>query len=96
VTSQGMNPYFSKDQYYSSIKRGVVELDDKCFKIYTKALLQQKRSQQQLDDDFADLLLPSSAITLSQSQLTHYVDTSVKRMQINELEQKLSAIGFLH
>ncbi len=27
--------FFSRDQYFSSVKRGVVELDDKVFKIYT-------------------------------------------------------------
>ena len=27
--------YFSKDQYFSAVKRGVVELDEKVFKIYT-------------------------------------------------------------
>ena len=56
-------PYFSRDQYYSSIKRGIVTLDDD-FKIYTKALLQQRRTQQDSAADF-DLLLPENAITLS-------------------------------
>ena len=27
--------YFSHEQYFSSVKRGVVELDEKVFKIYT-------------------------------------------------------------
>ena len=35
--------YFSRDQYFSSVKRGVVELDEKVFKIYTQSLLHYKR-----------------------------------------------------
>ena len=35
--------FFSKDQYFSSIRRGVVELDEKIFKIYTQSLLHCKR-----------------------------------------------------
>jgi len=27
--------YFSKEQYFSEVKRGVVDLDEKCFKIYS-------------------------------------------------------------
>ena len=27
--------YFSKEQFYSPVKKGVVELDEKVFKIYT-------------------------------------------------------------
>ena len=36
--------YFSREQYFSSVKRGVVELDDKVFKIYTQSLLHYKRA----------------------------------------------------
>ena len=36
--------YFSREQYFSSVKRGVVELDDKVFKIYTQSLLHYKRT----------------------------------------------------
>ena len=35
--------YFSREQYFSNVKRGVVELDDKVFKIYTQGLLHYRR-----------------------------------------------------
>lgn len=35
--------FFSRDQYFSSVKKGVVDLDEKVFKIYTQALLHDKR-----------------------------------------------------
>lgn len=44
LLEQDDNYYFSKDQFYAPIKRGVVELDDKCFKIYTPSLLHYKRN----------------------------------------------------
>ena len=36
--------YFSREPYFSSVTRGVVELDDKVFKIYTQSLLHYKRT----------------------------------------------------
>ena len=43
--------YFSREEYFSSVKRGVVELDDKVFKIYTQSLLHYKRANNNVGSD---------------------------------------------
>jgi hypothetical protein len=43
--------YFSREQYFSSVKRGVVELDDKVFKIYTQSLLHYKRANNNIENE---------------------------------------------
>ncbi len=73
--------YFRSDQYFSSVKRGVVDLDDKVFKIYTQALLHYRRSPAtQHEEEAIELGKGSgemqmvSSIYLNKSTLMSFVD----------------------
>eukprot|EP00347_Sterkiella_histriomuscorum_P014850 403359287 len=89
--------FFSKDQYFSPVKRGVVELDDKVFKIYTQALLHYKRQDVELDDIYTmDSSTHQNQIFTSKTSLLSYIDKQFTTINDQEIEQKAKALESLY
>ena len=75
--------YFSGKQFHKAIQKGVYELDEQTFQIYSKQLLHVKQVQGR------------DIIEFSPEDQTDFLETFIDKMQIEEVELKFKAVETL-